>query len=313
MVDEMKQGVRNMKSNFFEKYTLIQREDILMKEIIDVLQIFGGKATKRQIIEKIIEVSDVIDEEFFEFSRISKKSGAEYYPWKWNVNFAIKHLKNAGYIVGNYREFELTGKGLSTNGDVVDISEIRSVSESMKSKQIDENHTENQEDSVLEEDTPIVVLEWRNKLSQALQKMHPRRFEMFARRLIKEMGVDIDDTLGITYVGDGGIDGFGYVQGDDFRTTRVAIQAKRYDKSHKISSSDIDRFRGAMDKFNAEFGIFITTSTFTKDAIKASRIGTRVITLINGEDIIDLVEKYQLYIKPVTTYELEDFYFMEEN
>ena len=75
---------------------------------------------------------------------------------------------------------------------------------------------------------------------------------------------------------------------------------------------EIDKFRGAMDKFRAEFGIFITTSTFTRDAIKASRAGTRVITLIDGDKLIDLVTKYELYVKPVTVYKLEDF-FREEN
>lgn len=62
---------------------------------------------------------------------------------------------------------------------------------------------------------------------------------------------------------------------------------------------------------NAEFGIFITTADFTRDAIDRSRSGQRPITLINGEKIIELVEKYQLYIKPVTTYEPEAFYIEE--
>ena len=67
-----------------------------------------------------------------------------------------------------------------------------------------------------------------------------------------------------------------------------------------------------MDKHNVEYGIFITTSDYTRSAIEASRIGTRVITLINGEDIADLVAKYEFYVTPLITYELNDFYFEEE-
>jgi restriction system protein len=63
-----------------------------------------------------------------------------------------------------------------------------------------------------------------------------------------------------------------------------------------------------MDKYNAEFGIFITTSVFTRQAIRASREGTRVSTLIDGEEIVNLVEKYQLYIKKVETYKLNSFF-----
>lgn len=128
------------------------------------------------------------------------------------------------------------------------------------------------------------------------------------------MNVDIDETIGTKLTGDGGLDGYGYITTDDFRTARVAIQAKRWSLKNSISSSEIDKFRGAMDKFRAEFGIFITTSSFTRDAIAASRAGTRVITLIDGDKLLNLVAKYELYVtrKVITTYELEDF-FREKN
>lgn len=93
---------------------------------------------------------------------------------------------------------------------------------------------------------------------------------------------------------------------DDFRMSKVALQAKRW--QGKVSSPEIDKFRGAMDKFNAEFGIFITNSDFTRSAIKAARQGTRMITLINGDEICNLVAKYQYFVKPVTTYQLGSFY-----
>ena len=46
-----------------------------------------------------------------------------------------------------------------------------------------------------------------------------------------------------------------------------------------------------MDKYNAEYGRFITTSDYTRAAIESSCTGTCVITLINAEDICDLVAK----------------------
>jgi len=53
------------------------------------------------------------------------------------------------------------------------------------------------------------------------------------------------------------------------------------------------------------------TSKFSKSAIEASRQGTRTITLIDGDIIADLVAKYELYVKPVTTYVLDEFYDVE--
>lgn len=49
-----------------------------------------------------------------------------------------------------------------------------------------------------------------------------------------------------------------------------------------------------MDKYNTEYGIFITTSDFTREAIRTSKTRTRVITLINGDQLCDLVAKYSL-------------------
>ena len=119
------------------------------------------------------------------------------------------------------------------------------------------------------------------------------------------MGIDVDDNIGTPYVADGGLDGFGYVRSDDYRTTRVALQAKRW--QGKVSAPEIDKFRGAMDKYNAEFGIFITNSEFTRDAVKTARQGTRIITLINGDEICNLVAKYNYYVEPMKTYRLKSF------
>ena len=152
---------------------------------------------------------------------------------------------------------------------------------------------------------------WRTKLLDALNNLAPNKFEFFCRALVKKMNVDIDETIGVKQSGDGGLDGFGYMMADDFRTSSVAIQAKRWSKN-LVSSPEIDKFRGAMDKYRADYGIFITTSSFSKEAVKAARTGTKIITLIDGERLVDLVAKYELYVTPVVTYELGEF-FTEDN
>ena len=60
--------------------------------------------------------------------------------------------------------------------------------------------------------------------------------------------------------------------------------------------------------------LYAVPYTFTRDAIKASRTGTRVITLIDGDHLLELIAKYELYVtkKVITTYELDDF-FEDEN
>ena len=69
------------------------------------------------------------------------------------------------------------------------------------------------------------------------------------------------------------------------------------------------RSKGVMDSFNAEYGIFITTNHFTDRARKKATQGNNTVTLIDGQTLAELVEKYQLHITPVNTYALDDYYF----
>lgn len=124
------------------------------------------------------------------------------------------------------------------------------------------------------------------------------------------MGVNFT-AKGINIDNDGGTDGFGYHRDfNDFRTTRVIIQCKRYNSSD-VSSPEIDRFLGAMNKNQTDYGIFITNSRFTvftrKVAVKSSPV-----TLIDGDELVKLIIRYELFLKPVQTYELNDFYKSEE-
>lgn len=100
--------------------------------------------------------------------------------------------------------------------------------------------------------------------------------------------------------------GLCHMDDDDFRTTRVVIQCKRYNTA-PVSEPDINQFLGAMNKFQADYGVFITNSRFTNAARIAAREGTP-ITLIDGNDLIRLIIKYELFITPITTYVLDEFY-----
>ncbi|MBO1306475.1 Mrr restriction system protein [Enterococcus sp. 669A] len=296
----------------------MERENLLMPEVIRCLRNLGGIASRNQVVNELKEAADIIPEDYIDFYRESKHTGNSYKPFNFQYNYAVKHLAYAGFVELPKRgTIKLTEKGRSVDLESFDSEEmVRKISEPIfqeksqkKSKKVSTSseleEINEDDDSVSQED------QWKEKLINALKGFSPQKFELFARSLVNAMGVDIDEKIGIKYIADGGLDGFGYITSDDFRTTRVAIQAKRWEG--KVSSPEIDKFRGAMDKFNAEFGIFITTSAFTRDAIAASREGTRVITLINGDKIADLVAQHELYVTPVTTYVLDDDFYFEKN
>lgn len=305
-----------MKPKIMEEYTTIEREDLIMKAVLKSLMDLGGIGKRKEVKRYIYDNSTIIPEGYIDFTRKSKQTGNEYKPFNYQFNFAIKHLLLAGYVRYPKRgEVELTEKGRKVDLETFDpVLDVRAISdpameeESQKRKVRKVVTDKEVEEEVAEVEGAEEV--WREQLKAALKAMSPEKFEIFARGLINRMGIELDKTIGIQSTADGGLDGFGYITADDFRTTRVALQAKRWEA--KVSSPEIDKFRGAMDKYNAEYGIFITNSDYTRSAIETSRIGTRVITLINGDDICDLVAKYEFYVTPVTTYELNDFYFEEE-
>ncbi|ANK59435.1 restriction endonuclease [Loigolactobacillus backii] len=308
-----------MEKDDFSNLPRVQQEDVIMPEIIKILRKLGGHATTNEVKQALLEQDNAIPETVINQIKMGKK-GQQYKPFNFPFNFSVTNLEIAGILMRPQRgEIELTKSGRQLNLDSLNIQmDIRAKSDpewkrrhkqNLIKRQKSKNNPPVVNDSVedtIVEDTIDASEQWRSDLLAALMQISPAKFELFSRLLVKSMGVKLDETIGIKLSGDGGLDGYGYLTTDDFRTARVAVQAKRWEDM--VPSPEIDKFRGAMDKHNAEYGIFVTTADFSRAAISAARAGTRVITLINGERLIDLVAKYQLHVTPVVTYELDDFF-----
>ena len=285
----------------------------LYKPILIVLQEAGGKLDRSEIKSRISDLDEQIAE-FAEVVKTSKSTGNTYKEFNFKFNFAIKELSFVEYLSytkGN-PNITLTDKGLNVDIDSLDVKkEIMIPAKkfwnelSKKNKKNEENKAiENDVDESMSEDR--ILNDFKENLLRAIANMSPKKFEAFSRALLTKMGVEFTNK-GVQISNDGGIDGYGYHRDqDDFRTTRVVIQCKRYNTG-PVTEPDINQFLGAMNKFQADYGVFITNSRFTNSARIASREGSP-ITLIDGNDLVDLVIRYQLYITPVTTYVLDDFY-----
>lgn len=287
----------------------IMIEDQTMNEVLKSMYRLGGQVSRKEIRQDIHDNSEVISEDEVDRIKVSKKTGKNYSPFAWTLNFAVKYLIMTGYLHEDGHLLELTEKGRNVDVAAFDgARDVLPVVEKMLAQEKQNKVTSSDKINTDDHEDPDELEEpWRQQLLDALTKMNPQKFELFCRGLRTKMGINTDDELGVQYVADGGIDGFGYITADDFQTIRVALQAKRW--QGKVSAPEIDKFRGAMDKFNAEFGIFITNSDFTREAVKTARQGSRIITLINGDQICNLVAKYHYYVEPVTTYRLKDFYW----
>lgn len=286
-----------------------QRESFFIRYIIKYLQEFGGQAERSAIRERLLDENEDVAK-FAEITRASKKTGVTYRPFLYNFNFAFKDLAEVGLISYSRTSplIVLTEKGSNINlesfNPEAEVYEVASNTWSQKRKEKADQSQESDEDDNASSKIDDFEEEFKEKLLDSISKMSPKKFELFSRALLNKMGVEFTAT-GTQISNDGGIDGYGYCRTDDFRTSRVVIQCKRWQGN--VGSTEIDQFLGAMNKFQADYGIFITNSRYTPSARDAARAGTP-ITLIDGDELVRLVKKYQLYIIPVTTYILDDFY-----
>lgn len=138
---------------------------------------------------------------------------------------------------------------------------------------------------------------WKQELLNVLYNITPSAFERLAQRILRESGFFQVEVTGKT--GDGGIDGKGIVRISGFLSFHVIFQCKRYRNS--VTPDKIRDFRGAMQG-RADKGLFITTGTFTREAIKeATRDGAPPIDLIDGELLCDKLKELKLGIETVFT------------
>lgn len=126
-----------------------------------------------------------------------------------------------------------------------------------------------------------------------LKRMNPYDFEKFCMKLLKVYGFSNVEVTQKSH--DGGIDGYGRLK-VGLAHMNVAFQCKRWDNT-TISRKEIDAFRGAIQG-EYEQGIFFTTSTFTKEALRFSiKQGAVPIILIDGDMVVDFMIEKQFGIE----------------
>lgn len=122
-----------------------------------------------------------------------------------------------------------------------------------------------------------------------LRALTPSEFEEFSELFLNRYGFK---SMNVTSVGrDGGIDVKGALK-IGIAEMRVAAQCKRYAENNKVGRPDVSQFRGDITG-EYEQGIFITTSSFTKEAQEVSfKPGCVPIVLIDGEQLAEtIIEK----------------------
>lgn len=142
----------------------------------------------------------------------------------------------------------------------------------------------------------------------------PAFFEYLVVELLVKMGYggsrkDAGERVGQS--GDGGIDGI--IKEDRLGLDVIYLQAKRWQDS--VGRPEVQKFVGALQGHHARKGVFLTTSTFTKDAIDyAAKVDSKVV-LIDGRRLAELMIDFDLGVTTTATYavkRVDSDYFEEE-
>ncbi len=239
------------------------------------------------------------------------------------VGWARSYLKQAGLLASPKRGFfTITQKGkelIATNPSRIDASTLEQYPEFIEFKNRKKEKGEEDEADLVSTSEQGSTLTPEDALASAYNKLRsaleselliavkdssPSFFERVVVDLLVKMGYggnrqDAGRALGKS--GDGGIDGI--INEDRLGLDVIYIQAKRWEGV--VGRPEIQKFAGALQGQRARKGVFITTSSFTKEAREyASVIETKII-LIDGEHLSKLMAEHNVGVSTVGQYEVK--------
>ena len=157
-------------------------------------------------------------------------------------------------------------------------------------------------------------LDLEAELLDQVKSASPSFFERLVVELLVRMGYggtlrDAGQAVGKS--GDGGIDGI--IKEDRLGLDVIYIQAKRWDST--VGRPEIQKFAGALQGHRARKGVFITTSSFSSDALEfVSRIDSKIV-LIDGAALAKHMIDHNVGVSVSRSYEVKKIdsdYFSEE-
>jgi len=149
------------------------------------------------------------------------------------------------------------------------------------------------------------------ELLEVLRQVSPTFFETIVLDVLHRMGYGASrtDLQRVGGAGDGGIDGV--ISLDRLGLEKVYVQAKRWQQA--VGRPEVQGFYGALAGQRANKGVFITTSSFTIQAVEFARSIERVV-LIDGARLAELMIEYEVGVtmRPLRVPKIDSDYFEEE-
>ena len=159
---------------------------------------------------------------------------------------------------------------------------------------------------MLEQAYHSIVDDLAADLLQKTLDQTPQFFEHLVVDLMVKMGYggSFANSAKVTqYIHDDGIDGIIYE--DKLGLDKIYIQAKRYKTDNVIGKPQIQQFAGALDEQKATKGVFITTSSYSKEArLYVDKLSKKIV-LIDGQELARYMIEYNVGVSTKHVYEVK--------
>jgi restriction system protein len=242
------------------------------------------------------------------------------------VGWARTYMKKAGLVYSTRRGFvRVTSRGLEvlkSKPSRIDVKFLDQFPEFVEFRTLRREEmvaaipqvAETTPEEAMEEAHQRLRASLESELLARVKTASPAFFERLVVELLVKMGYggsfrDAGQAVGRS--GDGGIDGI--IKEDRLGLDVISLQAKRWEAA--VGRPEIQKFAGALQGVRARKGVFITTSTFSKDAEEfAGKIDSKII-LIDGATLARLMVDNLVGVSSVTSYALlkiDSDYFTEE-
>ena len=296
--------------------------DSFIPYILHIL-VNGEETTRKVIVDRVLDYLGLPDElRGKEYSK--SESGQSILANR--IGFALADLYKANAINRPKRAvYQITEKGnslLTKHGDALTTEilqeqpehkkymeelQLRNKRSQVKSKIDSEGNvsfTPSDEENNPQEIVEKLVNERNNEveieLLNKLRETDPIFFEKLVVKLLDTMGYSgKNGNVQVTaQSNDGGIDGI--INQDPLGTSTVYLQVKRYAEQNVVGRPAVQSFYGALASVNADRGVFITTSSFSKGALEFAK--NQGIVLIDGIQLTELMIEYKIGVEPAQEY-----------
>lgn len=235
------------------------------------------------------------------------------------VGWARTYLKKAGLLEYVKRGvLRLTPQGvqvLSENLSEINVKYLEKFPEFLEFKQFKkeargEELGETSSSNTLDEDIESAYQQLRNQLtSDLLEQVRSGSWKFFERLVVHLLvtmgygGSRKEAGEAFQQGGDEGIDGI--IKEDRLGLDIIYVQAKRWKDGATVGRPEIQKFAGALQGKRARKGVFITTSSFSKEAIEYAGMIESKIILINGARLAELMIDNNVGVATSNSYEIK--------